>query len=55
MRAISGYGESLHTLSSIHLDKAFSLCEEQDDLVEIVEELHQNIMRFKLLDFRMYY
>jgi hypothetical protein len=22
-RAISGYGESLHTLSSIHLDKAF--------------------------------
>jgi hypothetical protein len=47
MRAISGYGESLHTLSSIHLDKVFfSLCEEQDDLVEIVEELHQNIMRF---------
>ncbi|CAM2966075.1 DUF6642 family protein [Flavobacterium frigoris] len=56
-RAISGYGESLHTLSSIHLDKAFfSLCEEQDDLVEIVEELHQKHYALcKLLDFRMYY
>jgi hypothetical protein len=56
-RAISGYGESLHTLNSIHLDKAFfSLCEEQDDLVEIVEELHQKHYALcKLLDFRMYY
>jgi hypothetical protein len=56
-RAISGYGEALHTLSSIHLDKAFfSLCEEQDDLVEIVEELHQKHYALcKLLDFKMYY
>jgi len=56
-KAISGYGESLHTLSSIHLDKAFfSLCEEQDDLVEIVEELHQKHYALcKLLDFRLYY
>jgi hypothetical protein len=30
----SGYGESYTTLSSIHLTKFFSLCEEQDDLVE---------------------
>jgi hypothetical protein len=56
-KAISGYGESLHTLSSIHLDKAFfSLCEEEDDLVTIVEELHQKHYALcKLLDFRMYY
>lgn len=56
-KAISGYGESLHTLSSIHLDKAFfSLCEEDDDLVAIVEELHQKHFALcKLLDFRLYY
>ncbi|MDG2433268.1 DUF6642 family protein [Flavobacterium sp.] len=56
-KAISGYGESLHTLSSIHLDKAFfSLCEEDDDLVAIVEELHQKHYALcKLLDFRLYY
>jgi hypothetical protein len=56
-KAISGYGESLHTLSSIHLDKAFfSLCEEGDDLVAIVEELHQKHYALcKLLDFRLYY
>ena len=56
-KAISGYGESLQTLSSIHLDKAFfSLCEEDDDLVAIVEELHQKHYALcKLLDFRLYY
>jgi hypothetical protein len=47
---------NIHTLSSIHLDKLpFSLCEEQD-LVAIVEELHQKHYALcKLLDFRLYY
>jgi hypothetical protein len=56
-KAISGYGEALHTLSSIHLDKAFfSLCEVDDDLVAIVEELHKKHYALcKLLDFRLYY
>jgi len=56
-RAISGYGISNNTISSIHLDKAFfSLCQEEGNLIEIVEELHQkNYTLCKLLDFRLYY
>ena len=56
-RAISGYGIKQHKISSIHLDKFFfGLCEELDDLVEIVEELHQkNYALCKFLDFRLYY
>lgn len=56
-RAVSGYGTLMNTLSSIPLDKAFfSLCQEEDNLIEIVEELHQkNYALCKLLDFRLYY
>ena len=56
-RAISGYGAQYDNLSSIHLDKVFfSLCQDQDDLVEIVEEMHQKFYALcKLLDFRLYY
>ena len=56
-RAISGYGLKQSKISSIHLDKFFfGLCEELDDLVEIVEELHQkNYALCKVLDFRLYY
>jgi hypothetical protein len=56
-RAVSGYGAALHQLSSSALDKAFfSLCQEQEDLVEIVEELHQKHYALcRLLDFRLYY
>ncbi|MEN9909620.1 MAG: hypothetical protein RLZZ540_2769 [Bacteroidota bacterium] len=56
-RAISGYGIKENKISSIHLDKFFfGLCEELDDLIEIVEELHQkNYALCKLLDFRLYY
>ena len=56
-RAVSGYGAAFHNLSSIHLDKVFfSLCQDQDDLVEIVEELHKKHYALcKLLDFRLYY
>jgi hypothetical protein len=56
-RAISGYGVAFHNLTSIPIDKAFfSLCQEYDDVVEIVEELYQNHYALcKLLDFRLYY
>ena len=56
-RAISGYGKVAHKLSSSALDKVFFyLCQELDDVVEIVEELHQKQYALcKLLDFRLYY
>ncbi|MEO8254921.1 MAG: DUF6642 family protein [Flavobacterium sp.] len=56
-QAISGYGIDYRGISSIHLDKSFfCLCEELDDVVEIVEELHQkNYDLCKFLDFRLYY
>lgn len=56
-RAISGYGEVSYKLTSIQLDKVFfSLCQEEDDLIEIVEALHEkHYTACKLLDFRMYY
>jgi hypothetical protein len=56
-RAISGYGTAFHKITSSTLDKAFfSLFEEHDDIVEIVEELHKKHYALcKLLDFRLYY
>jgi hypothetical protein len=56
-RAISGYGAVFHKLTSSTLDKIFfSLFEEQDNVVEIVQELFQkNYDLCKLLDFRLYY
>lgn len=56
-QAISGYGATMPKLSSLNLDKAFfGLCQELDDVVEIVEELHQKHYALcKLLDFRLYY
>ena len=56
-RAISGYGAEFDNVSSIHLDKVFfSLCQEDDDLIQVVEELHQKFYAMcKLLDFRLYY
>ncbi len=55
--AISGYGATFNTVTSSNLDKAFfSLFEEEDDIVLIVEELHQKHYALcKLLDFRLYY
>lgn len=56
-RAISGYGESSINVTSMALDNVFfSLCQEEDDVTEVVEvlfEKHYNIC--KMLDFRMYY
>ena len=56
-RAISGYGTKSNKLTSSKLDKMFfRLFEEQDNVVEIVEELHQKQYALcKLLDFRLYY
>lgn len=56
-RAISGYGAIYSTLSSSNLDKAFfSLFEELDDVIEIVEELHKKHYALcNLLNFRLYY
>ena len=56
-KAISGYGEESVKVSSSGLDKAFfSLFENSDDVVEIVEELHEKYYTAcKLLDFRLYY
>jgi hypothetical protein len=55
--AVSGYGVVNKNINSNLLDKAFfSLCQELDDVVEIVEELHQKHYAIcKLLDFRLYY
>lgn len=55
--AVSGYGAAFDKLSSSKLDKAlFGLFQELDDVVEIVEELHQKHYALcKLLDFRLYY
>lgn len=56
-RAISGYVTESLTVKSYSLDKAFfRLCQELDDVVDIVEELHQKHFAVcKLLDFRLYY
>jgi hypothetical protein len=56
-RAVSGYGEGFDKITSSSLDKAFfSLFRDEDDVVEIVEELHQKHYALcKLLDFRLYY
>jgi hypothetical protein len=56
-RAISGYGVAFNNLTSINLDKAFfCLCQEEDNVIEAVEELHQKHYELcKLLDFRLYY
>ncbi|MFV8339631.1 DUF6642 family protein [Flavobacterium sp. LB3P21] len=56
-RAVSGYGAKSHKSTSIKLDRAFfSLFEEQDNVIENVEELHQKYYAVcKLLDFRLYY
>lgn len=56
-RAISGYGTTFNNVTSSDLDKAFfSLFEDEDDVIEIVEELHQKHYALcKLLDFRLYY
>lgn len=56
-RAISGYGEAAQKATSIQLDMVFfSLCQDEDDLAEIVETLHEkHYTACQILDFRLYY
>ncbi len=56
-KAISGYGVSSRNISSIRIDNAFfGLCQEQDNIIDIVESLYEKYYAFcKLLDFRLYY
>lgn len=56
-QAISGYGTSFDKITSSNLDRAFfSLFEDDDDVIGIVEELHRKHYALcKLLDFRLYY
>ena len=56
-KAISGYGTAFYKTTSSNLDKAFfSLFEDEDKVIDIVEELHQKHYTLcRLLDFRLYY
>ena len=56
-KAVSGYGSASKNLSSIPIDNAFfGLCQELNDVVEIVEALHEKHFALcRLLDFRLYY
>lgn len=56
-KGVSGYGNELNGISSANLDKAFfNLFKEDDNILDIVEELHQrHYNACKLLDFRLYY
>ena len=56
-RAVSGYGNAYSGVSSANLDKVFfNLFNEDDDIFNVVEELHQkHFTACKVLDFRMYY
>jgi hypothetical protein len=56
-KGLSGYGNELNGITSANLDKAFfNLFEENENMLEVVEELHQKYYSVcKLLDFRLYY
>ncbi|ADY30717.1 hypothetical protein IZU89_15185 [Cellulophaga lytica] len=56
-KGVSGYGNAYNGISSADLDKAFfNLFKEDDNMFDVVEELHQRHYKMcKLLDFRMYY
>lgn len=56
-KAVSGYGIVMNGISSSNLDRVFfSLFEDEDDVTEIVEELHrQHYALCRMLDFRLYY
>ncbi|MCM4171105.1 hypothetical protein DHD32_06415 [Arenibacter sp. TNZ] len=56
-KGVSGYGNEFNGISSGNLDKAFfNLFKEDDNMLDVVEELHQRHYNVcKLLDFRLYY
>ncbi|MEP0212946.1 MAG: DUF6642 family protein [Cellulophaga sp.] len=56
-KGVSGYGNEFNGITSSELDKAFfNLFKEDDNMFDVVEELHQRHYKMcKLLDFRLYY
>ncbi len=56
-KAISGYGNQFNGIASSNLDKVFfNLFNKDDDMFEVVEQLHRKHYKMcKLLDFRLYY
>ncbi|MEL0650416.1 DUF6642 family protein [Algibacter sp. TI.3.09] len=56
-RGISGYGNASNGITSSSLDIAFfNLFNEDDNMLDVVEDLHQRHYKLcKLLDFRLYY
>ncbi|RAJ12753.1 DUF6642 family protein [Arenibacter echinorum] len=56
-KGVSGYGNEFNGISSSILDIAFfNLFKEDDNMLDVVEELHQRHYNVcKLLDFRLYY
>lgn len=56
-KGISGYGNESIGITSSNLDIAFfNLFNEDDNMLDVVEELHQKHYKMcKLLDFRLYY
>ncbi|MDO6492542.1 MAG: DUF6642 family protein [Cellulophaga sp.] len=56
-KGVSGYGNEFNGVTSSELDKAFfNLFKEDDNMFDVVEELHQRHYKMcKLLDFRLYY
>lgn len=56
-KGVSGYGNGFNGITSSNLDKAFfNLFKEDENMLDVVEELHQRHYNVcKLLDFRLYY
>ena len=56
-KGVSGYGNACNGVTSSNLDKAFfNLFKEDENMLDVVEELHQRHYNVcKLLDFRLYY
>lgn len=56
-KGVSGYGNKYNGLASSNLDIAFfNLFNEDDNMLDVVEELHKRHYKMcKLLDFRLYY
>ncbi|WP_111707751.1 DUF6642 family protein [Lutibacter citreus] len=56
-KAVSGYGNECNGITSSNLDMAFfNLFNENENMLDVVEELHQRHYKVcKLLDFRLYY
>ena len=56
-KGVSGYGNAYNGITSSNLDIAFfNLFNEDENMLDVVEELHQRYYKAcKLLDFRLYY